>query len=1794
MKKNFTQLIFSKISKKQYIVAFASLLMVLLSQVTMAQTINPTNGLNPSCATMGQSFVLTINGTGFSTGANNVMVQASVVNSGVTTVVTEILGTSNNGTQITITIPANSPIVSSARTLELRVANRSGNSSNFSFNGSAPASLTINGATNVGEISGLNTLCAGTKGVVYSVAPVNGAQSYSWTLPTGATVVSGANTNRITVDFANNATSGTVTVAARNACNTAGTTSTLNININPLPAAPNTISASRCGTGTVTLSAQGAPTGGSYRWYTVATGGTAISGATAATYSPSLASTTTYYVSTVSAAGCESATRTAVTATINPLPTVSITTNLASEYCTTDQTIVLAGSPSGAGGSFRILKDGIEVATGAAFNPGTLGAGTYVIEYSYTDGNTCTNTATKSVRVKQQPVITVSSNLEICAGQSATLTASGADSYIWSPATGLSSTSGANVTASPTQTTTYTVIGVTEGCQSVAKTVTVTVNPLPDVEITLRGPAVFCPENYVDLVAVNNPNYSYQWFRLNDSGSSTAVAASAEGPYVYQATQTGNYYVTITTDKGCVLSSETVAVKVANVPTKATFSITGATTFCEGGSVRFSANQSPTSEPYTYQWQKSTDGNVFDDIEGALASTYTANASGFYRVLVSNTAESSEEVEKCTKISDAVEVTVILQPTAQILGGNQTVCTDPDGVTSFFIEGVYTGGVRSWSTNKGGWNIVEVTDPETGKTSVRVDVAAGNPATSAVVTLKSSNSTSACTTALSSITLSVQPIPNTTITANRSTTLCKGEAVVLTANPGTGNYVWSTGETTRSITVFEAGSYTVKVTNSYGCDITSAPTAVTVNELPVVSIVSDLKASYCKSEAAVTLAGSPASGTFRILRGTTVVVTNATELNPGTLAAGTYIVEYSYTDGNTCTNKVSKQVTINALPVVNIVQPSLTSYCLNHEAITLAGNYNSGNFTINGQAATVFNPSTLGVGTHTVTYSYTDGNSCTNTVSKSVTVTPLPAKPTISNLKATYYTGDAPVIMQVSPSSATGGTFTVRNASGQTVSTSSTFSPCTLGVGTYNVTYTYTSGGCSNTSDPVTVRIIQSIYKAVVTSSMKPFCRGDNVTHTVRVWRDAEVIYPYLTNAAGDPVRADGSLVGPQELPVANPAYPFPANTPDIIKQYSWRYFDPIVKGGVEVTSGITYQWTKNQEPEIGEDKKTFTNAGLSSLDYYGAYVTVGGGSCGPNFSERISSRAYTAEQADYTIALSATPNPVCQGQPVTFTATLDGDFPWASSNLQLNWLVNGVVQHTTAYTGDNAALQWTVATLKDGDAVSIDFNTDIEGFDKTSKCRDRSNSNVIEIDVNDIVTATATPKTPTICAGASEVFSFVVNATGTNEMSYNWTVGTAPNAKTYTTTTPSLTITADNSFAPGTYPVSVLLSNTCETINMDLGSLTIKAAPQLFTLSGNGSYCTSSNPDGVEVTLNGSEIGVNYQLMLGSNPIGAPMAGTGNALNFGKQPSGTYSIVATFPNTVSCPTTMTGRALISAIPPTVKAGELKVTWNPAGTEWTVEALQYSPYGETAKYEWFTRTRATPENPWVLNSSSTTSTLIVENPPLDLEIMARITRMDDICEVYELNNIGVTPLPVELIYLKAEKQGKDVRVEWATASEDDNKGFEVQVSQDGKTFRTLSFVASKDSDSRIKQVYEYLDTENGKYGTRYYRLKQIDNDGDFEYFGAKAITFEVVANKIKVYPNPFESEMELSIDAEVAGEVEITVTSSIGQQILQRTMRVEKGVNVEKMILDPSLPRGMYIVTTRMGDLTSNFKLLKK
>ena len=131
-----------------------------------------------------------------------------------------------------------------------------------------------------GTITGPATVCQGQNGVVYSVATIANAIGYVWTVPSGATIVSGNNTNSITVNFSSTATSGSFTVYGTNDCGNGTISPPYAVTVNPLPGAAGTITglATVCqGQNGVVYSVATIANATSYVW-TVPSGTTIVSG----------------------------------------------------------------------------------------------------------------------------------------------------------------------------------------------------------------------------------------------------------------------------------------------------------------------------------------------------------------------------------------------------------------------------------------------------------------------------------------------------------------------------------------------------------------------------------------------------------------------------------------------------------------------------------------------------------------------------------------------------------------------------------------------------------------------------------------------------------------------------------------------------------------------------------------------------------------------------------------------------------------------------------------------------------------------------------------------------------------------------------------------------------------------------------------------------------------------------------------------------------------------------------------------------------------------------------------------------------------------------------------------------------------------------------------------------------------------------------------------------------------------------------------------------------------------------
>lgn len=166
------------------------------------------------------------------------------------------------------------------------------------------------------------------------------------------------------------------------------------------------------------------------------------------------------------------------------------------------------------------------------------------------------------------------------------------------------------------------------------------------------------------------------------------------------------------------------------------------------------------------------------------------------------------------------------------------------------------------------------------------------------------------------------------------------------------------------------------------------------------------------------------------------------------------------------------------------------------------------------------------------------------------------------------------------------------------------------------------------------------------------------------------------------------------------------------------------------------------------------------------------------------------------------------------------------------------------------------------------------------------------------------------------------------------------------------------------------------------------------------------------------------------------------------------------------------------------------------------------------------------------------------------------------------------PLPVELVHFSAKTfESNQVKCEWTTASEVNNDFFEVQRSADGQNFETIGLVDGTGSTSSYSN-YFFTDAVPLQ-GLNYYRLRQNDFDGNFEY--SEIVKVEVVSELYSVYPNPVKEKYYLKLDeADKSGTQIIQLHNTLGKIVFSRRV----GENEKSVELDRAgFPAGSYFLS---------------
>ena len=1137
--------------------------------------------------------------------------------------------------------------------------------------------ITVGAQPTITAAASASAICVGGSATLTAT----GGVTYNW-MPGS---LSGASVSVTPTTTTTYTVTGTVSAGCFN-------TATVTVTVNPLPVITASASATTiCNGASTTLSASGAST---YTWNPGALTGASV------TVTPS--ATTTYTVTGVDANGCSN-TQT-ITITVNPLPAVTASTSAAA-ICN--------------GGSATLTATG---ANTYVWNPGNLSGTSVVVSptatttYTVTGTNTstgCTNTATVSVTVNPLPSITATATqLAVCAGASSTLSATGANTYVWNPG----NLSGSSVTVTPAGTTTYTVTGTNTvtGCVN-TRTITITVNPLPTVAASTSA-ATICNGGSATLSATGAN--TYVWNPGNLSGASVSVSPTATTTYTVTGTITAT---------GCT-NTATVAVTVNPLPVIT--ASTSAPAICVGGSATLSATGGNT-----YVWNP---GNL----SGATISV-SPTATTTYTVTGTNT------VTGCVNTA-TVSVTVNPLPVVAASSAAAAICVG--GSTTLTATGANT---YVWNPGNLSGSSVSV-----------------SPTATTTYTVTGTNSTTGCTNT-ATVAVTVNPLPTVAATTTAAT-ICNGASTTLSAT-GANTYVWNPGNLSgSSVSVSPTATTTYTVTGTItatGCTNT-ATVAITVNPLPVIAAST--------SAPAICVGGS---ATLSATGGNTYV------WNPGNLSGATISVSptatttYTVTGTNTvtgCSNTRTVTVTVNPLPVVTASSAAA--------AICAGG---STTLTATGANTYVWNPGNLSGSsvsvspTATTTYTVTGTNTatgCINTATVSVTVNPLPTVAATTSA-ATICAGGSATL------SATGANTYVWNP-GNLSGSSVTVTPAATT--TYTVTGTNTVTGCTNTQT-VTVNV-NPLPVLTITPSATSICSGNSVTLNATgantyTWNPGNLtgasVTVFLSSTTTFTLTGVNTITGCiNTRTVTITVNPLPVITATASPL-------SICAGGsttLSATGANTYVWN----PGNLTGSSVSVSPATSTVYTVTGTNTVTGCSASQSVSVNVDALPVVVSSASSAV--------ICAGQSTTLSASGASSYVWNPGNL-IGSSVTVTPAATTTYT--------------------------VTGTNSLTGC---TNTSTITITGNPLPVLVTTATSLTVCAGSPTTL------TATGAGSYTWNPGNLSGASV--TVSPAITTTYT---VTGTNTVTGCVNTQTITINVNQLPVITASAAQAVICAGASSNLTAT-----------------------------------------------------------------------------------------------------------------------------------------------------------------------------------------------------------------------------------------------------------------------------------------------------------------------------------------------------------------
>ncbi len=1083
-----------------------------------------------------------------------------------------------------------------------------------------------------------------------------------------------------------------------------------------------------------------------------------------------------------------SASAAAIAVTVLTAPTATITPNGPTTFCNGSSVILAANTGSG----LSYLWSGGAITSSIT----VTSSGTYYVTVSNAGCSKVSSPVT--VTVNPGPLVGVSATAStICQGHTDTLTASGATTYAWSPGTGLNTTTGAVVYATPGSSITYTVTGTTSGCIGTAS-YTVNISP-NNTSVSTTTPTI-CSGSSAVLNAFGANTYTWSPSGTLSSSTGASVTATPLAPTTY----------TVTGTSGSCTSTATVTINVNTTVVPSVAVSASQTTICAGTSVTVTALPTNGGASPTYLWYKN--GVLQAGSTNAFTSSSLANNDSVWCIMTSNAACPLPATATSNKVHMTVNPVVV--PTISIAVTQNPVCVG-DSVT--FTATITNGGanpVYQWKKN----NVTVGSNSATYKLVVPVN----NDSVWCILTSNALCASPASITS-SKIKMVVNQIATPTVTVSASQNpICTGASIIFSAVPTNGGttpaYQWYKNGNTVGI---NSNSYTdngLSNNDSVWCVMTSnatcaSPLTVTGNKVVIVIapqvtpsvIVSTTQTSVCAGTS-VTFTAAPTNGgaspTYQWYKNGVVQAGNTnTYINTVVNNDSVWCI---MTSNATCpvpttgtSNKVHMTVNPTVTPTISIT--GLPNPICAGASVTFTATITNGGTTpvyqwmknnvSVGTGATTFVTTAL-ANNDSVWCVLTSNAPCPSSASVTsnkvhMTVNPI-VTPTISvnasqnpictgasvTFTASVTNGGSTPVYQWYKNGATVGSSIATYSFGAFASTDSVW--CVL---TSNANCTSTS---TATSNKVIIIITPTVVPSVtVNAGQNPICAGSSATFTASATNGgASPTYQWYKNGvlqAGNTSSYSNAVANNDSvwcIMTSNAQCPSPATgtsnkvhmtvNPIVVPTISIvASQNPICAGdSVTFTATITngganpaYQWKKNNV-NVGNGTAIYGITTLANNDSIWCIFTSNAPCPSPVSITSSKVKMIVNPITSPAVSITASQNNVCAGTGITFTAVpVNG-----GSTPVYTWFKNGTTVGTNSVTySDN--------TLANSDSVWC-----VIASNKTCVFPNTATSNkvVMTIISNVVPAVTVAATQTTFCLGTSITFTASPTNGGTSP-GYQW-----------------------------------------------------------------------------------------------------------------------------------------------------------------------------------------------------------------------------------------------------------------------------------------------------------------------------------------------------------------------------------------------------------------------------------------